>query len=203
MHFSLYGVAQATQQEIQAQHDHPPVNPASQDEDDLAQMPTIEQDDLASLPTETQLKLIKSYERTVKKDMARLDKIDCNNVGVVAHNFTTWQARVVQFGVQARFKDQITKDANALADKLEKCPTVACGVCTGKSGDRKSVDAFLVLAAWAESVNEILGNTATATYWRSLANKCAESAGLPPPQPAVASCEGGPDCKAATEIRCP
>jgi hypothetical protein len=46
-HFSLYGVAQATLQEIQAQTAHPPVKPASQDEEDLAPLlplidPTIE-----------------------------------------------------------------------------------------------------------------------------------------------------------------
>jgi hypothetical protein len=202
MHFSLYGVAQATLEEIQAQHDHPPVKPASQDEDDLAPLPVVEQDDLAALTPKVQFKLSKSYDQTIKKDMAKLDTVNCKQVGNIAYNFTAWQTRVANSGVEAHFHDQIIKDASALADKLEKCLKQACGVCTGTSAKKSDVDSFLVLAAWAESINMLLDRPATATAWRSLANQCAEHAGLPPPQPQVADC--GSDCEPVpTEIQCP
>ncbi len=202
MHFSLYGVAQASLEEIQAQHDHPPVKPASQDENDLAPLPVVEQDDLAALTPAVQFKLDKSYDRTVKKDMAKLDTINCKKVGNIAYNFVAWQTRVAGSGVEAHFHDQIIKDASALADKLEKCLKEACGVCTGTSAKKSDVDSFLVLAAWAEEINMLLDRPATATAWRNLANWCAEHAGMPPPEPQVADC--GDTCPTGLpEIKCP
>ncbi len=74
-HFSLYGVAQATLQEIQSQAAHPPVKPASQDEDDLAPLlPLIDpaNEDMTPLRSKIQLQLGKSYDRFIKRDMDSL-----------------------------------------------------------------------------------------------------------------------------------
>ncbi len=202
MHFSLYGVAQATAAEIQAQHDHSPAKPANQIDDDLASLPNVVPDDLAPLAPKIQTTLGKAYDHSLKKDMAKLDTIDCRKIGNIANIFTTWQTRVEKSGVEDHFHDQIIKDANALADKLEKCLKEACGVCTGTSAKKSDVDNFLILAYYAESINMLLDRPATATAWRNLANRCAEHAGLPPPQPQVADC--GNDCPTVPpEIICP
>jgi hypothetical protein len=206
IHFSLYGVAQATAAEIEAQHKHPPAKPENQADDDLAPLIPVG-DDLAPLKpvlTPNQLKVKKNHDHTVKPDLDKLSKLNCNQVGAAAMEFENWNGMVNQFGFQDTFKDQISADGQALMTRLKECIKIACPPCLGKGGSKKSANDFIILAAFAESIDRILGNSDEANYWLQLANKCAENAGIVQPQPPVASC--GSDCpvvQSPTPLVCP
>jgi len=185
VHFSLYGVAQATAQEIQAQLGHPPVSPASQDEEDLAPLtPILDDEALAPLPSKVQLQLGKSYNRLVKPYLSDLAKVPCNQVDVAAYQFNAWQAKVQMTNQADFYQAQVTKDANALLARLTACAKVACDTClnstSGNAPDVASVNHLLVLAAFAGDMASLLGNTDESSYWLQLSSRCAEEAGWPP-----------------------
>ena len=195
MHFSMYGVAEATQAEIAAQTSHPPTNPGDQD-DDL----------LAAPMTKSQLNLKKEHDRLVKPSIDSLDQLkgNCNDVVVGAYNFEHWYGHVQTAGQQSYFKDTVASDTNVLLERLKDCMKVTCPLClSGKKADKATVNKLLVQAAFTESIEMLIGNTADANYYRALADKCAASANLPQPSPHVAECTGTDCGPTPTELACP
>ena len=208
MHFSLYGVALATAQEIEAQQAHPPAKTDSQDENELA--PLIPQeDDLAPLvpvpeDTKNQKKLRKSYNRTVNPYIVKLDELDCNKVGVAAYEFQKWLGRVDKAGEMNRFQEMIRSDGDALLNRIRQCVKITCPLCSGGTGNKKDVDLFLVLTSWGEALSKSLGDFEGSLYWRYLGDMCAEQAGVQPPHPPVAGDCMGSGCDATpTPLKCP
>jgi hypothetical protein len=184
-HFSLYGVAKATAQEVQAQLGHPPVSPASQDEEELAPLtPLLFDQTLAPLPTKVQLQLGMSYNRLVKPYLSNLANVACNQVDVAAYQFNAWQAKV-QMANQADFyQTQIQTDAASLLTRLTDCARITCESCVNKTSGNAlssaSANHLLVLAAFAGDLASLLGNTDESSYWMQLSIKCSSEAGLPP-----------------------
>jgi hypothetical protein len=209
MHFSLYGVAQATAQEIEAQQAHPPSKPDSQDEDELAPLIPQNEDDLAPLvpvteDTKNQKKIRKSYNRTVKTYIDKLDKLDCNKVGVAAYEFQKWLGRVDGAGEVNRFQELITRDGTALLSRIRECVKINCPLCAGGDKNKKSVDLFMVLTSWGESVSKSIGDFEGSLYWRGLGDMCAQQAGIQPPHPPIAGDCTGDGCEATpTPLKCP
>jgi hypothetical protein len=208
MHFSLYGVALATVQEIEAQQAHPPAKADSQDEDELA--PLIPQEDeLAPLvpvteDTKNQKKLRKSHNRTVQPYINKLNNLDCNKVGVASYEFQKWLGRVNDANEVNRFQDLITQDGEALLKRIRECARINCPQCAGGAANKKSTDLFLVLAAWGEALSKSLGNFEGSLYWRGLGDMCAAQAGVQPPHPPVAGDCLGYECDATpTPLKCP
>lgn len=194
VHFSLYGVAEATAQEVAAQLNQVPADAGDQDDDLLAAPSSPLQD-----------KLAREHARLVKPGMDRLDQLagNCNDVAATALNFQTWYNRVTNASQQAHFTDQIASDTNILLVRLKDCLKTACTLCLeGKKPDKKSANSFLTLTAFMISIDTITGNTTDANLWRDLANQCAKKAGLPLPSPHVAECQG--NCGKATPVpACP
>lgn len=184
-HFSLYGVAQATAQEIQAQLGHPPVNPASQDEEELAPLtPILYDESLAPLPNKVQLILGNSYNRLVKPYTSNLADVPCNRVDMAAYQFNAWQAKVQSTNQADFYQTQITKDATGLLARLTECARITCDNCinntSGNPLDSASANHLLVLAAFAGDMASLLGNTDESSYWARLSAKCSAEAGMPP-----------------------
>jgi len=183
-HFSLYGVALVTLQEIETQQAHPPASPASQDEEDLAPLVPIPSDELAPLWTKIQRQLNTSYNRMVKRDLDRLADIACNKVDVTAYQFEAWAARVEAANQTEHFQQMINQGANTLLARLTECAKVACDHCLnntpGSQLDHASVNSLLVLAAFAGDMASILDRMDDVSYWLQLSSKCAAEAGLPP-----------------------
>jgi hypothetical protein len=184
-HFSLYGVAQATAQEVQAQLGHPPAGPARQDEGEQAPpTPILNSDTLAPLPTTVQLLLGKSYNRLVKPYLSNLANVPCNQVDVAAYQFNAWQAKVQMTNQGDFYQEQITKDGTDLLARLTACARVTCDSCVnntnGKALDTTSANHLLVLAAFAGDIASLLGNTDESSYWMRLSMKCSAEAGMPP-----------------------
>jgi hypothetical protein len=206
-HYSLYGVAQATTQEIQAQLKHEPAKPASQADQDLAPLVVTDKngDALASLTKPVQNQLQKSHNKNVKPGVDKLAGTDCKNVPNAAYNFEDWKKNVDQAGQSDYFKSQIERDASDLLARLEDCLKVSCPLClnnpSGKKVPKATAMSFQVLAEYAQSMAAILNLTDVANMWRELENKCAEKAGLPLPWPQVAQC--GIDCATPKELACP
>jgi hypothetical protein len=186
MHFSLYGVAQATLAEIEAQQAHPPVSPASQDEDELAPLPNLNPtpDDLTPLIGKTQLQLLKSHTRLVKSLIDNLSSTKCEQVSVAAYRFNEWQSKVDQVNQTDYFQKQTSADANALHERFVECARELCPVCMGsQSGDKANqaqLDSMINLATFAE-VNSFFHGFDDMSYWRQLSRKCSETAGYPSP----------------------
>lgn len=195
MHFSLYGVAQATAQEVQAQTSHPPADAGDQD------------DELLAAPySKSQTKLSQEHQRLVKPVIDALDQLkgNCNDVAVGALTFETWYNHVANASQQGFFKDQIATDSNVLLERLKDCLKNACVLCLeGKKPDRKSASSFLTLTAFMISIDTITGNTADANLWRALANECAKKTGLPLPSPHVAECTDNCGDQTPTVPACP
>jgi hypothetical protein len=184
-HFSLYGVAQATAQEIQAQLDHPPVNPDSQDDQELAPLtPILFDESLTPLPNKIQLQLGNSYNRLVKPYLSDLANVQCNRVDAAAYQFNVWQAKVLATNQSDFYQAQITNDATSLLARLTECAKVTCMSClnntSGNKLDSASINHLLVLAAFAGDMASVLDNTDESSYWMRLSMKCSEEAGLPP-----------------------
>jgi hypothetical protein len=208
-HFSLYGVAQATLQEIQAQAAHPPVKPASQDEDDLAPLlplidPTIEE--VTPLRSKIQLQLGKSYNRLVKKDMDRLPSIPCNKVASVAWNFNDWRAKVDAAQESAFFEEKVNQDATTLLNRLTKCIKTDCETCLsnkpGKKLNKATANSIVILAAFAGDMAGILGRMDEVSYWMQLSSKCNDDAGLPPIYPRTGGDCMGAQCQTSVPLVC-
>jgi hypothetical protein len=208
-HFSLYGVALATLQEIEAQTAHPPANPVSQDDDELAPLlPLVDpfSEELTPLQSKVQLQLNKSYNRMIKRDMDRLADIPCNRVDVTAYYFNAWVAKVEAAGQTSHFQQQINRDAAALLDRLTECVKVTCDTCLknapGNKLDNASVNTLLVLAAFAGDMARILDRMDEVSYWTQLSIHCADEAGLPPIAPRTYGDCDGPDCQTAVPLQC-
>jgi hypothetical protein len=208
-HFSLYGVAQATLQEIQAQAAHPPVKPASQDEDDLAPLlplidPTAE--GVTPLRSKIQLQLGKSYDRLIKRDLDRLPDIPCEKVGSVAWNFNDWKAKVDTAQESAFFEQKINQDATTLLNRLTKCAKIKCDACLnntpGKKLDKATANSLIILAAFAGDMAGILGRMDEVSYWMQLSSKCNDDAGLPPIYPRTGGDCVGAQCKTSVPLVC-
>ena len=183
-HFSLYGVAQASAQEITAQLGHPPVSPAAQDEEELAPLtPILYDPSLTPLPTTVQLQLTKSYNRLVKPYTSNLANVACNQVDVAAYQFNAWQGKVTMANQTDFYQAQITTDATGLLAKLTECAKVTCESCvnntSGSALDSASINHLLVLAAFAGDMASVLGNTDESSYWMRLSMQCSAEAGLP------------------------
>jgi hypothetical protein len=195
-HYSLYGVAQATQAEIEAQQAHPPQDAGDQD------------DDLLAAPlSKIQQNLAKVHDRGVKPLIDRLDNLagNCNDVTEAAFKFERWYTQVTNASATQALQDRISRDANVLSSRLLDCLKKACPLCLeSKKADKKSANTFIVLATWMQSVDQILDRMPDYNMWSQLINKCAANAGLPLPQPAVAACEG-PNCggPSPTPLTCP
>ena len=208
MHFSLYGVAQATLAEIEAQQAHPPVDPASQDEDELAPLPNLNPapDDLTPLIGKTQLQLLKSHTRLVKPLIDNLSSTKCEQVSVAAYRFNEWQSKVDQVVQTEYFQKQISADANALHDRFVECARELCPVCMGsQSGDKANqaqIDSMINLATFAE-VNSFLNGFDDFAYWRELSSKCSETAGYPSPSGSTGGELSGDTLPTPTPVGCP
>jgi hypothetical protein len=184
-HFSLYGVAQATAQEIQAQLDHPPVKTDSQDDQELAPLtPILFDESLTPLPNKIQLQLGNSYNRLVKPYLADLANVQCNRVDVAAYQFATWQGKVEATNQSDFYQAQITADANNLLARLTECAKVTCMSClnntSGNVLDNASINHLLVLSAFAGDMASLLDKKDESSYWMRLSMKCSAEAGLPP-----------------------
>jgi hypothetical protein len=185
-HFSIYGVAQATQAEITAQQARTPQTTESQDDDLLA----------APDPTKIRNRLTQVHDRTVKPLIDKLDNLagDCNFVVNTAYEFEHWNAQVENLLQQNYFKDTINHDANILAERLKECLKKTCPPClAGKKADKKNANTFIVQATFMEYVDTVLDKMDDFNKWSQLANLCAGNAGLPLPEPPVAACDG-PNC---------
>jgi len=204
MHFSLYGVAQVVESEIVSQAAHPPVNPASQDEEELAPLVRID-DDLAPLMNKKQFQLNNSYNRLLKKDMGRLDDMPCNQVSNVAFNMNSWIARVKKANQTDFFKNQIREGQQALLEKLTDCLRERCSLCIGDNGgqapDKKQVSSMLVMIAYASDLSSALnlGDDRT-NYWWYFSYECSKKAGLPLPSAGIA--DGG-NGGSSSALACP
>jgi hypothetical protein len=208
MHFSLYGVAQATLAEIQAQQAHPPVSAASQDEDELAPLPNLNPDpeDLSPLIGKTQLQLLKSHTRMVKSLIDNLSTTKCEQVTMAAYRFNEWQAKVDQVQQTDYFQKLIDTDANALHERFVECARELCPVCMGsQSGDKANkaqLDSMINLATFAE-VNSFFNNFDDFAYWRELSSKCSKTAGYPSPSGSTGGELSGDTLPTPTPVGCP
>lgn len=190
MHFTVYGVAQATVAEVTAQQAHPPSTPDDQD-DDL----------LAAPSTKAQTALSQEHDRLLKSLLANLT---CNNVLPATRNFSKWYGNVHTQGEQKHFADKITTDANTLISRLKSCIQVSCPLCMqGKKPDKKSAQALITQSFYMQIFDTLQGNAGDANYYRELANKCALNAGLKPPTPHVADCQGSECGPTPTALSCP
>lgn len=195
-HFSLYGVAQATQAEITAQLAHPPATQEAQD-DELLIAPDFK-------PIKDRLTTV--HDRSVKPPIDKLDNLagNCNFVTNTAYQFERWYAQVENSMLQQSFKDTVNHDTNILAERLRECLKVTCKSCLqGKKADRKAADTFIVQATYLQYIDLVLDKMEDYNLWTQLINTCATNAGLPLPAPPVADC-GGTNCgPTATKVTCP
>jgi hypothetical protein len=200
MHFSLYGVAQVVQNEVEGQLAHPPVDPASQDEQELAPLVHIEPVKVSKL----EQGLNKSYNRRVKKLIENLDTTSCNKVSNTALELERWLSKVAIADMSASFQTHINIDQNALLQRLTDCVRVTCDTCInpqpGVKPDKAKVGQMLVLIEFARSLSITLKEgDAKITNWWLLANKCAKSAGLPQQAEGIAADGSG----APVKLSCP
>jgi hypothetical protein len=207
LHFSMYGVAQATTQEILAQHGRVPEGETSQDEDLLAPLTPLSPAD-ALIDSELRELLGRQHDLGIKPAIDRVFAMenDCNYVDVVAQQFINWYARVERVSAQDHFKNEIDRDTSVLLARLIKCMGPLCSLCLGTPpGDRQHTDSFLIHAYYAERISTIAGDYSGAANWRQFANACAQNAGRPMPDPPVATC--GQDCGVGgptpTPLACP
>jgi uncharacterized protein involved in tolerance to divalent cations len=189
MHFSMYGVAEATQAEITAQQAHPPADPGNQD------------DDLLAAP-DYKKQLTQEHDRLLKKLLTNLNA--CNNVVQAARNFFKWYGNVQSAGQQNYFKSVIDADSKLLTAKLKDCLQISCPLCmTNQKASKKSAQTLIVQSTYIQLFYQLAGDSTNANYYRELGNKCAQNAGLPLPSPHVADCQGSQCGAVPTEVACP
>ena len=214
-HFSLYGVARVIQSEIEAQAAHPPVDPASQDDQELAPLTRIEptyteEEPLAPLQSNLQLQLMKSYNRLVKPGMTSLASTRCAQVSNTAYYLNAWVSKVQLGGQTDNFQSQIQADQRLLLDRLTTCIREACTTCLypqeGVTPDRGKVMSMIVMIAFASDLTSQLGldPQMSNSLW-FLDYECAKNAGLPLPQAGSAGGnEGdGDGAPSGPELACP
>jgi hypothetical protein len=189
MHFSMYGVAEATAAEVTAQQAHPPSTPDSQD------------DDLLAAPKSKKQLLTEEHERLLKSAQVRGS---CNETITTTRAFFKWYGNVQLAGLQDTFKDAITADSTVLLTQLRDCLKDSCKLCLqNKKPDKDSANALLVQANLVVLLDTQQSNAADANYYRELANKCAKNAGLKQPSPHVAECQGSSCGPTPTTLACP
>ena len=196
-HFSLYGVAPVLLSEIEAQQAHPPVNPASQDDQELAPMVRIEptDDELAPISSPEKLALEKSYNRLVKKKIENLEKTSCKRVSTVVQEYNDWVSKVEKAEKTEAFKNQIERDRFAMLDRLIDCIRPTCETClnpqTGVKPNKTNVDRTLIMIEFARelSISLQLGDEKITNLWL-LANECSKTIGRPLSEAGIAA-DGG------------
>ena len=214
-HFSLYGVARVIQSEIEAQAAHPPVNPASQDDQELAPLTRIdlnyaEEDVLVPLQSSLQLQLTKSYNRLVKPGMTSLASTRCAQVSNTAYYLNAWVSKVDLGGQTDKFQSQIQADQRQLLDRLTACIQEVCTTCLylqdGVKPDPRKVGEMLVMIAFASDLTSSLGldSQMTNSLWY-LDYECSKNAGLPLPREGGTGGEesGGESTSKGPELACP
>ncbi len=184
----LYGVAQVTKQEIQKQLAHPPVNPGSQDDQELAALlNSLIGATLSEISDAIQLQVGKSHDRLFTMYLSDLEKLECNRVDEAAYQFIGWRSKAEKAQDMTEnydiFMTQITDDATNLLARLTECAKVTCLSCvnntSGSKLDSASINQLLVHAAFAGDLSKILDDYDQYDYWISLSNKCAVDSGLP------------------------
>jgi hypothetical protein len=206
-HFSLYGVAPFLLSEIEAQQAHPPVNPASQDDQELAPLVRIEpnEDELTPISSPKKLALEKSYNRLVKKKIENLEKTSCKKVSTVVQEYDRWVSKVEKAEMTEAFKNQIERDRFAMLDRLIDCIRPTCETClnpqAGVKPDQKQVGSMLVMIEFARELTSALqlGDEKLNNLWL-VSNQCTKAAGLPPLQAGIA--DGGPG-SGGEKVSCP
>jgi hypothetical protein len=207
-HFSLYGVAQVLESEIVSQTAHPPADPDSQDDQELAPLTRIE--DLAPLLSNLQLQLTKSYTRLVKPGMTSLAGTRCEQVSNTAYQLNAWVSKVSLGGQTDHFQSQIQADQRQMYDRLMECIQEDCTTCLnppdGVTPDRRQVSSMIVMIAFASDMASALGLDASITnsLWY-LDYECSENAGLPVPYSGGmgSGCEGEDCGPSGPELACP
>jgi hypothetical protein len=205
-HFSLYGVAPVLLSEIEAQQAHPPVNPASQDDQELAPLVRIEpnDEDLTPLSSPKKLALDKSYNRLVKKQIENLEKTKCTRVATVVQEYDRWVSKVEKAGMTEAFKNQIQRDQFAMLDRLTDCIRPICETClnpqAGVKPDKGKVTSMIVMIEFARNLTSALqlGDEKINNLWL-LSYQCAKSVGLKLPQAGIAADGGG----SSQKVSCP
>ncbi len=173
IHFSLYGVAQVVKSEVVAQQAHPPVEPASQ----------LEQE-LAPLWTRSQRVLESYYEQNLKQSTKDLTKVTCEDLSKVVTDHNAWALNVQTAGETAVFADTIDLDRALLYKRLKECIYVTCETCvnptTNSKPDKVEVQKMLdrILLAQELGVKLKLGDE-TLNNWALISSKCAKSVGIP------------------------
>lgn len=196
MHFSVYGVAEATQAEVMAQESHPPASTYGQDDDLLAAPDT----------SDITRQLLDEHNRLVQKEITVLDNLQgtCKDVTKAARDFTIWYNHVQNDGKTGSLSSTINGDTSILLVRLKDCLKLTCPLClTGKTGNQKSVMQLQVQSGYVALIDTFLGNTAEANLWRGIADKCSANSGLPQPEPHVAECQGGSCGPTAPALSCP
>jgi len=207
LHFTMYGVAQATVQEILAQHARVPEGQSNQDDDLLAPLPPV--DEARSAVNQRIIdELRRQHDLQIKPAIDRVFgmDVDCNYVDVVAQQFITWHTRVEALGFNYEFEEEIDRDTAVLLAALFKCMQIPCSLCMGTPpGDRREVDKFLIHAFYAEQIANIAGDYEGVHRWDNLANACAQNTGRPLPNPGLATCGLGcsPGAPNPTPPACP
>jgi hypothetical protein len=184
MHFSFYGIAKATAEEVQAQTAHPPSSPSNQDEDELAPLLPIIYEDLTPLMSKLQLQLTKSHTRLVKPLVDNLSSTKCEQVTVAAYRFNEWRSKVDKAYQTDYFQSQINSDANALHDRFTACAKELCPICvsaqTNGKPDPLKIGSLISLATFAEDLSFQMGFDDFA-WWRQLSSECALRGGIASP----------------------
>ncbi len=205
-HFSLYGVAPVLLSEIEGQQAHPPVNPASQDDQELAPLVRIEPNDEDPTPLSSPKKLAldKSYNRLVKKKIENLEKTSCKKVSTVVQEYDEWVSKVEKAGLTETFKNQIERDRFAMYDRLIDCIRPTCETCLnpqdGVKPNKDNVNSMIVMIEFARDLASALklGDEKLNNLWL-LSYQCSKNAGLPLPQAGIAADGGG----SSQKVSCP
>jgi hypothetical protein len=213
-HFSLYGVARVIQSEIEAQAGHPPTDPASQDDQELAPLtriePTYDEEPLTPLQSNLQLQLARSYNRLVQPGMTSLGSTRCAQVSNTAYYLNAWVSKVELAGQTDHFQSQIETDRRQLLDRLTTCIQEVCSLCLhpqdGVSPDPRKVGEMIVMIAFASDLTAALRlDPAMLNSLWYLDNECSQNAGLPPPLIGSTGGDGdlGSSAGNGPELACP
>jgi hypothetical protein len=192
LHFSIYGFAQATVQEVLSQQEQVPEGETAQNEDLLVDLPPASEDDDLLVPI-NEPALTREHQQFLNY-LPRALSGDCNAVDVAAQMFINWHTHVKNMGGTAYFQSTINTDTQILLSLLITCMEDVCQLCLDTPpGPARSVDSFLIHTFYAEQIASITGNEDEAR-WRRLADRCAVNAGRPLPHPAMSECGPGSDC---------
>jgi hypothetical protein len=204
LHFSVYGVAQATAQEITAQHARVPESQTAQDEDLLAPLPPQSPRN-AARENAIWDELARQHRDRIQPRINLVPTMEdnCNYVDVTAQEFINWHAHVERANAVDHFRNEISADSAVLLAMLIKCAAPDCNLCMqDPPGPSQNANSFMIHAYYAERIANISGSYDEVRSFGDLAQQCAVNAGLEQPAPPVAMGEflGGAD---PTPIPCP